>query len=69
VASRKRRDRPHKRKKTEKPFRPLGLYRGKIRIDPSFFDPLPDDIIAAFEGRLNPEEDPLQNPSRFLRPK
>lgn len=34
-----------------KPFRPLGLYRGKIRIDPSFFDPLPDEILDAFEGK------------------
>ncbi|MCC7483935.1 MAG: type II toxin-antitoxin system prevent-host-death family antitoxin [Burkholderiales bacterium] len=31
--------------------RPLGLASGKVRIHPSFFDPLPDDIVAAFEGR------------------
>lgn len=31
--------------------RPLGLAKGKVQIHPSFFDPLPDDIIAAFEGR------------------
>ena len=31
--------------------RPLGLAKGKVKIHPSFFDPLPDDIIAAFEGR------------------
>ena len=43
--------RPRKAHRPKKPYRPLGLYRGKIRIDPSFFDPLPDDIIAAFEGR------------------
>ena len=36
---------------TKAPFRPLGLYRGKIRIDPSFYDPLPDDILDAFEGK------------------
>jgi antitoxin (DNA-binding transcriptional repressor) of toxin-antitoxin stability system len=29
--------------------RPLGLAKGKVQIHPSFFDPLPDDIIAAFE--------------------
>lgn len=29
----------------------LGFCRGQIRIEPSFFEPLPDDIIAAFEGR------------------
>lgn len=31
--------------------RPLGLAKGKVHIHPGFFDPLPDDIIAAFEGR------------------
>ena len=31
--------------------RPLGLAKGKIQIHSSFFDPLPDDIVAAFEGR------------------
>lgn len=31
--------------------RPLGLARGKIELLPSFFDPLPDDILDAFEGR------------------
>jgi antitoxin (DNA-binding transcriptional repressor) of toxin-antitoxin stability system len=31
--------------------RPLGLAKGKVKIHRSFFDPLPDDIIAAFEGR------------------
>ena len=31
--------------------RPIGLAKGTVIIHPSFFDPLPDDIIAAFEGR------------------
>ena len=31
--------------------RHFGFCRGQIRIEPSFFDPLPDDILAAFEGR------------------
>jgi antitoxin (DNA-binding transcriptional repressor) of toxin-antitoxin stability system len=31
--------------------RPLGLAKGKVKIHRSFFDPLPDDIVAAFEGR------------------
>ena len=31
--------------------RPIGLAKGMITIHPGFFDPLPDDIIAAFEGR------------------
>ena len=32
--------------------RRLGFCRGQIRIDPSFFDPLPDDMLDAFEGKL-----------------
>ena len=31
--------------------RPIGLAKGKVVVHPSFFDPLPDDLIAAFEGR------------------
>ena len=31
--------------------RPIGLAKGKVIIHPSFFDPLPDDLIAAFERR------------------
>ncbi len=31
--------------------RPIGLAKGKVVIHPGFFDPLPDDLIAAFEGR------------------
>ncbi len=31
--------------------RPIGLAKGQITIPPSFFEPLPDDIQAAFEGR------------------
>jgi prevent-host-death family protein len=30
--------------------RPIGLYRGKFKIPRSFFDPLPTDIEAAFNG-------------------
>lgn len=33
----------------EKP-RPVGIDRG-MRIPPSFFEPLPDDLLDAFEGR------------------
>jgi hypothetical protein len=40
----------------------LGTYRGKIRIDPSFFDPLPDDMLDAFEGREIPEKSPGGKP-------
>lgn len=31
--------------------RPLGLARGMVEIHPSFFDPLPDDLLDAFEGK------------------
>lgn len=31
--------------------RPLGLDAGRVIIHPSFFDPLPDDILDAFEGK------------------
>lgn len=31
--------------------RPLGLARGQFSIPKKFFDPLPDHIIEAFEGR------------------
>ena len=30
--------------------RPIGLAKGKLKVPPSFFEPLPDDVIAAFEG-------------------
>lgn len=33
----------------EIPERRFGAMRGKIRVDDSFFDPLPDDEIAAWE--------------------
>lgn len=31
--------------------RPLGLAKGTVRIPPSFFDPLPDDLLDLFEGK------------------
>lgn len=31
--------------------RPLGLAKGKVQIHPAFFEPLPDGILDAFEGR------------------
>lgn len=31
--------------------RPLGLAKGTVRIPPSFFDPLPDDVLDLFEGK------------------
>jgi prevent-host-death family protein len=31
--------------------RELGLLRGRIRMAKDFDEPLPDDVLAAFEGR------------------
>ena len=31
--------------------RPMGGAKGAIRVPPAFFEPLPDDLVAAFEGR------------------
>ena len=39
---------PRARSKT----RPVGLAREQFRVPDSFFEPLPDDIIESFEGRL-----------------
>ncbi|GAB6852785.1 type II toxin-antitoxin system Phd/YefM family antitoxin [Paraburkholderia kururiensis] len=36
---------------SEKPLRRFGVMRGAIRIADDFDAPLPDDIVAAFEGR------------------
>jgi prevent-host-death family protein len=30
--------------------RPIGLARGEFKIPRSFFEPLPDDVVAAFHG-------------------
>ena len=35
----------------EAPRRRLGMLEGQITVPPDFDDPLPDDILAAFEGR------------------
>ena len=35
----------------EMPRRRLGILKGKVKIPIDFDDPLPDDVIAAFEGR------------------
>lgn len=36
--------------KARRTRRPIGLVAG-FTVPPSFFEPLPDDILAAFEGR------------------
>jgi antitoxin (DNA-binding transcriptional repressor) of toxin-antitoxin stability system len=30
--------------------RPIGLYKGKIEIGPEFFEPLPEEELARWEG-------------------
>jgi len=30
--------------------RPLGLAKGKVTVPPSFFEPLPPELVDAFEG-------------------
>ncbi|SJM89272.1 conserved hypothetical protein [Crenothrix polyspora] len=31
--------------------RPIGLAKGQLEIPTSFFEPLPDDMLDAFEGK------------------
>jgi antitoxin (DNA-binding transcriptional repressor) of toxin-antitoxin stability system len=31
--------------------RPFGLAKGKVIVPPGFNDPLPEDLLAAFEGK------------------
>ena len=31
--------------------RPLGLAKGRFDVPPEFFEPLPDEVLAEFEGR------------------
>ena len=31
--------------------RPIGLAKGEFTVPSQFFEPLPDDLMAAFEGR------------------
>ena len=35
-------------------LRPVGIDRG-MEVPASFFEPLPDDLLAAFEGAVDPE--------------
>ena len=37
---------------TEKPWIRLGLLAGMETVPDDFDDPLPDDVLAAFEGRI-----------------
>jgi antitoxin (DNA-binding transcriptional repressor) of toxin-antitoxin stability system len=33
--------------------RPIGLYKGQIEIGPEFFEPLPEEELAAWESAAN----------------
>lgn len=37
--------------KKRKTPRPIGLAKGEFTVPDSFFEPLPDDLLALFEGR------------------
>lgn len=41
---------PLKRARTEP--RPIGLAKGRFAVPPEFFEPLPDEMLDAFEGKL-----------------
>ena len=41
--------RPLKPARTER--RPIGLAKGRFEVPPEFFDPLPDHLLDAFEGK------------------
>ena len=43
--------------KPNKTPRPIGLAAGTFEVPPSFFDPLPDDLLQAFNGE-EPDEKP-----------
>jgi hypothetical protein len=45
-AKTKRAKRPAKKVK-----RPIGLAKGKVKITKSFFKPLPNELLDAFEGK------------------
>jgi len=41
--------RPVRRERTK--ARPMGLAKGRLRVPPAFFKPLPRDLLDAFEGK------------------
>lgn len=40
--------------------RPIGLARGYLTVPPSFFEPLPEDVLGAFEGTAQPAIEPVR---------
>ena len=41
--------------------RPIGLGRGRLTVPPSFFDPLPEDVLRGFEGAASPAVRPKRS--------
>lgn len=39
------------RERVSSPSRPIGLAKHQLEIPPAFYDPLPDDLLDAFEGK------------------
>jgi len=48
--------------------RPIGLAKGAVRVPPSFFEPLPGELLDGFEGRA-PETPAYKPPSPRRRRK
>jgi antitoxin (DNA-binding transcriptional repressor) of toxin-antitoxin stability system len=46
--------------------RPIGLARGTFEVPPSFFEPLPDELTAAFRGEQALTHQSPQNPPNPL---
>ena len=46
--------------------RPLGLAKGLVEIPPSFFDPLPDDLLADFNAQGSAKEEGAPVAGRHL---
>jgi prevent-host-death family protein len=41
--------------------RPVGLARGQMTVPPSFFEPLPDNVLSGFEGAASPAARPKRS--------
>ena len=39
--------------------RPVGLGRGRVTVPPSFFEPLPEDVLSGFEGAVQASAGPM----------
>jgi prevent-host-death family protein len=48
--------------------RPMGMYRGELHVPDDFNDPLPDDLLALFEGRKPKRPRPPGKKNRRRQP-